>query len=138
MVLIATSNCGKKNVKESFTTFPSPNWTVDSTGRYPVSMTAVVQIPEKIKSLLQPKDKFAAFIKDECRSLGVPVNLSTTSPVYYFLIKGTATEGDKVTFKYFSATTSYMFTTTPLLDFSVDGNFGTADNPEQLTMNGIK
>lgn len=122
---------------EVFTKFPTPAWKADETGKYPFSMTAVVTIPEKLKAGFGSADKIGAFIKDECRGTGVVVKVDTSN-VFYVLIHGTASEQEKIRFSYYSAKTSYMYTTPEFLNFTIDSNFGTPDAPQVLELTPVK
>src|SRR5688500_7492146 len=68
---------------------PAPTWTVDSTGKYPLSMTAILQLPPGLKTNVSETDKIGAFLGDECRGLGTFIKTATTS-VFFIMIHGTA------------------------------------------------
>ncbi|GAA4306083.1 hypothetical protein [Compostibacter hankyongensis] len=112
---------------------PPPQWKVDTSGKYPASMTAVVRIPDYLMQHGQPGDQLGAFINGECRGIGKLIKLDA-GDVYFVLIIGEAAEQDKVSFSYYSAYSSYMYGTSPFLDFTMDGNYGTADHPEKLAL----
>ena len=57
--------------------FPAPKWQADTSGRYPFSMTAVVQIEGLLNLARQPYDELGAFVNGECRGTGIQVNLGT-------------------------------------------------------------
>lgn len=134
LLFISINSCKK----ETNTQFSSPGWKEDTTGKYPVSMTAVVALPRTLQSSLRPDDKMGAFIKEECRGVGVIVKVDSASSVFYLLIHGAASEQDKIKFKYYSTVTSYMYATAEFLNFSMDGNYGTADKPEILDLQPMK
>lgn len=117
--------------------YPSPDWKVDTSGKYPVSMTAVVALQDELQPMTPGADKLGAFVADECRGVGVPVNVNNTT-VFYVLIHGTAAEQSKVSFKYYRAKTSYLYRTTDFLNFAVDENYGTADAPAVLDLQQMK
>lgn len=116
---------------------PSPNWTVEDMGKYPASMTAVVQVPESLQKHIQNDDKIAAFIGEECRGTGALVTTGSVS-AFFILIHGTSSEQSKISFKYYTAGRSNMYETAATLDFTVDGNYGTADVPEILDLKPVK
>jgi hypothetical protein len=128
-ISVAISSCRK----DKGATAP-PDWKEDATGKYPVSMTAVVQLPQKLVSNIHPADKIAAFINDECRGVGVQVNIRDSVPVFYIMIHGTSSEQQKIGFKYYSARNSYLYTTNYFLDFAPDDNYGTIDKPAMLDL----
>jgi hypothetical protein len=116
---------------------PAPVWTVDDSGKYPATMTAVVQIPENLQTYMQPADKIGAFVGDECRGTGTLVKAGDVS-VFFILIHGTASEQSKISFRYYRSSKSYLYATTPFLDFTQDGNYGTADGPKILDLSPVK
>ena len=140
LLLVYTTGCKKTNStpEEVLTTFPAPGWKFDQTAKYPVSMTAVITVPTKLKTSVQPDDNLGAFIGTEVRGVGVIVKKDSATNLFYVLIHATSAEQGRIMFKYYSKKTSYMYTTTEFLPFAVDGNFGTADKPEMLDMTGVK
>lgn len=130
-LIVCFTGCKKE---DQHATFPSPDWKEDQTGKYPVSMTAVVTMYYEINVDVMPEDKLAAFVDDECRGIGKFVKISPISSAFFVLIHGTASEQKKVKFKYYSSKSSYMHLTPDFLDFKVDSNFGTADKPEVLDL----
>lgn len=127
----AISSCKKKEiVAPPLTKFPVPAWQVDNTGKYPLSMTAVVDLPLSVKPLFQADDLLGAFVDGECRGIGVLVKVNATLSVYYILVHGTASEQKKIKFTYYSKKTSYKYSTKEFLDFTVDGTYGTPDEPK--------
>jgi hypothetical protein len=127
-ISVVLSSCSKDK------TVLAPDWKEDATGKYPVSMTAVVQLPHHLVNNRHPEDKVAAFINNECRGIGVQVNIPDSVPVFYIMIHGTSSEQQKVAFKYYSARNSYLFTTSYFLDFAPDDNYGTIDKPAMLDL----
>jgi hypothetical protein len=132
-ISVAISGCRKDKGAT-----PPPDWKEDTTGKYPISMTAVVQLPQKLVSNIHPADKVAAFINDECRGIGVQVNVPDSVPVFYIMVHGTSSEQQKIAFKYYSARNSYLFTTNYFLDFVPDGNYGIIDKPAMLNLVQVK
>lgn len=116
---------------------PSPAWTVDNIDQYPVSMTAVVQVPENLRPYIQKTDKIAAFVGDECRGTGTWIKAGSVS-AFFILIHGTASEQSKISFKYYFSWKSNMYETDALLDFTVDGSYGSVDAPEILDLKPAK
>lgn len=118
----------KKDKGKNYSRFPVPEWKVDETGKYPYSMTAVVKVPDEIKTGISAGDKLGAFVNDECRGLGVQVNVNG-SIVFYVLIRGTASEQSKIQFQFYDSGSEFLYKTDNFIDYVVDGNYGTADNP---------
>ena len=140
LLLIGTISCRKEKetaTKEEFTKFPPPAWKVDETGKYPASMTAVVSLPASLQPAATETDQLAAFVNDECRGLGVRVNLDAGA-VYFVLIRGLADEQSPVVFKYYNSKSSYLYQTAPVLHFLVDDVYGTAQNPKLLALSPVK
>ena len=125
--------CSKKDDTPQPYKFPVPVWMKDASGKYPLSMTAVVRLSYKLNLNLQPNDQLAAFINGECRGTGVMVKAGLAN-VFNIVIQGTSTENSKVTFKYYSNFNQNMFLTTDFLAFTVDRSFGSPDNPETLPL----
>ncbi len=129
------NGCSKKQPEvPPNTKFPPPNWKADNSGKYPLSMTAVVQVEGLLNLARQPGDELAAFINGECRGTGIQVNLGT-SYLYNIVIFGTSSENSKITFKYYNSSTQNMFTTPDgFLPFKVDDSFGSPDKPQVLPL----
>lgn len=139
-IFCVLTSCKKRfdiPAEEVVTKFSPPTWKADETGKYPASMTAVVAIPSKLYTNFNANDQLAAFAGDECRGEGVIVKLDTSN-VFFVLIRGISSEHSKITFKYYSAKTSYMYETLPELSFLVDDVYGTAQNPKVLDLKLIK
>lgn len=130
ILLMGTLGCKKHH---TLPRVPSPVWTVDNSGKYPVSMTAVVQVPEDLRTYLQETDKIGAFVGDECRGTGTWIHTGNVS-AFFILIHGTSSEKSKIRFKYYFSWKSNLYETAPFLDFTVDGNFGSVDAPQILDL----
>lgn len=130
--LLWFASCDEETV--TYKTFPNPEWAVDLTGQYPVSMSAVVCLPENLSAYETDHDRIAAFIGDECRGVGEPIKVGDQR-TYFILIKGHGTEQKRVSFKYYSTKNSYLYTTDAFLSFDVDTRYGSADDPKTLSLN---
>lgn len=129
--LFCCASCSEDD--ETFTTFPNPNWAVDLTGALPVSMSAFVCLPENLATYEETGDKLAAFVGDECRGVGEAVTVGTQK-VYVILIKGTGSEQERISFKYYSSKNAYMYETSAFLNFEVDTRYGSADEAQVLPL----
>ncbi|RZJ99410.1 MAG: hypothetical protein EOO43_26375, partial [Flavobacterium sp.] len=112
-LMIAIIGCSKKEddiapPEEIYTKFPPPDWKVDESGKYPFSMTAAVTIPAKLQLQMNDNDQIAAFINEECRGKGVKIKVDSVD-VFFILVRGLADEQKKITFKYYSAKSSYIY-----------------------------
>ena len=96
-------------------------------------MTAVVKVPEVIKENVNAGDRVGAFVNNECRGVGVPINLNGNI-VFYILIRGTASEQSKIDFRFYDSISAYLYKTNKPIDYVVDGDYGTADNPAVLNL----
>lgn len=141
LLLLATlTGCSKKaevNPGETFTKFQPPAWLVDESGKYPYSMTAVVALPATLSKQIIDGDQLGAFINDECRGSGEAIKVGSDK-LFFVLIRGLADEQTSITFKYYSASTSYMYKTQANLNFLVDAVYGTASNPKMLELTQLK
>jgi len=134
ILLLSLAACKKHHTRPKI---PAPTWTVDDSGKYPASMTAVVQVPKNLQPHIQPSDKIGAFVGDECRGTGTLVKVRDAS-VFFVLIHGVASEQAKISFRYYRSSKSYLYATEPFLDFIQDGNYGTADGPKILDLSPVK
>ena len=133
LFFISLSNCKK----ETNTKFPNPSWHFDDVGKYPATMTAVVQLPDYLKRGLKEKDEMGAFINDECRGTGELIKLDSAS-AFFIMIHGSASENGPIIFKYYSSKDSNIYTSKDTLNFVVDENYGTADSPKSLNLKVVK
>lgn len=100
-------------------------------------MTAVVTIPAALQASLGDADQLAAFVNNECRGVGV-LDKVNNAYVFFMLIRGLPDEQSKITFKYYSVKTSYLYQTGPDLSFLIDAVYGTAQNPKVLALAEVK
>ena len=133
LVIVTMLNSCSKNAPQNIK-FPAPNWKADNSGKYPLSMTAVVQVEDLLNLARQPGDELGAFINGECRGTGIQVS-SGTVYMYNIVIFGTSAENSRITFKYYNSSTQNMFTTiVGFLPFKVDDSFGSPDKPQALPL----
>ena len=141
LIIAGLFSCGKTAERspdgDVSTQHAVPDWKPDQSGKYPVSMTAVVSLPGKLKAAQTEADKLAAFIDDECRGEGISVQMDSLK-VFFVLINGTASEQSKIRFRYFSKKTSYLYETTEPVNFNVDDNYGTAERPVVLELISVR
>lgn len=139
--MLVVIGCSKKSVEtpreETPTKFPVPTWQADATGKYFATMTAVVALPATLAASATDNDKLAAFVNGECRGDGVIVKVDNVN-LFFVLIQGLPDEANKITFKYYSNKTSYMYESTPSLTFLVDAVYGSAAKPKTLELTQLK
>ncbi len=126
LMFLGIGSCKKDHHQ---TRFADPDWKTDTSALYPYSMTAVVQLPEYLQKDVKDGDKMASFMGNDCRGTGVIIKRDSIASVFYILIRGSASEQSKISFRYYSSKNSYLFTTDEFLDFAVDDNYGIVDNP---------
>lgn len=131
-LLLTTGGC-KKHKNEALPRFPPPSWADETAGKYPGSMTVVLQLPNPLQAGYQEKDELAAFIGEECRGVGEPVEVNGVR-LFYMLIHGVAPEDEGIIFRYYSAGDSRRYATDNPLEFEADGIYGTADQPKMLVL----
>jgi hypothetical protein len=139
-LLLAGLGCGKESAdppKEITTKFPPPAWKANDTGKYPATMTAVVTLPSPLATDALENDNLAAFIGDECRGVGVVIDVNSQK-LFFVLIQGMPDESNKITFKYYSIKTSFMYESRTSLNFLVDDVYGTAGNPKTIDLEQLK
>ncbi len=120
---------GNNNNDNTQKQYPAPNWQAADASAFAYSMTAVVAVSGSLKQNVSAGDEMAAFIDDECRGIGVYVERDSAAPVFYILIKGAADESGSLSFKYYNKQSRYMYSTGNILNFKIDDNYGTVDDP---------
>jgi hypothetical protein len=139
-LVLATFGCSKKSADipvQEVATFPAPDWKADDTGKYPATMTAVLALPAALVAGAMENDKLAAFINDECRGVGVLVKVDKQN-LFFVLIQGLADETNKITIRYYSNKTAYMYKSEPVITFSADATYGTAADPQIVALTQVK
>ncbi len=136
LVLIIAGGCSKD--KETFTTYPVPDWSIQAPEQLPHSFTAIVAVPENINIYATDGDKVAAFINEECRGVGTLVKSENSgSNVYYITIRASDTENGLIVFRYYNARLSYLYQATQSIPFEIDGTFGTYDSPVIMELENL-
>lgn len=110
---------------------PPPSWSVDTSGKYPATMTAVVAPPQDMDPYVTTSDEIGAFVGTDCRGIGRVITLNHEN-MFFIMIHGTASEQSMISFQYYRSWDKHLYKTGPVLNFAADGNFGTADAPEIL------
>ena len=131
--LLTAGGCKKKNKEEIYPKFPPPGWTNETTGKYTSSMTAVVKLPRDLDKSYQASDELAAFIGEECRAVAEVVEVAGER-LFYLLIQGEPSAGSQIRFRYYSTSSSYIYHSDNVLNFSIDGSYGNADQPVTLAL----
>lgn len=135
LVLLLVSGSCKKH--RTYPKSPSPSWTVDDSGKYPATMTVVIQLPESLQHLSAAGDQLGAFTGNECRGIAQVVQMNGRT-VYFILIHGTSSEKAELSFQYYGAANSRMYATGAILAFEADGNYGTVDVPAMLELKPVR
>lgn len=126
-------SCSKDDA--NYTTYPSPSWAISSIETLPNSFTAIVSIPEDIATYATESDKVAAFIGTECRGVGnLVVSSDGEKAVYYVTVRGSSTENQSITFKYYNSDLLYLYQSNNEVFYQIDENYGTYDTPMELDL----
>lgn len=133
LVIFITGSCKKHR---SYPKSPPPSWTLDDSGKYPATMTVVVQLPEKLQHLSRAADQLGAFAGEQCRGLARLVQINGRT-VYFILIHGATSDKAEISFQYYGAANSRMYATDAILEFEVDGTYGTVDVPATLDLKPV-
>lgn len=131
------SLAGCKKHHDTLPKTPPPVWTIDTSGKYSASMTAVVQVSENLRPYIQQSDQIAAFIDGECRGTGTLIESAGVS-AFFILIHGTASEQKKISFQYYASWKSHLYSTPAFLAFTVDGTYGSVDVPGVLSLDPVR
>lgn len=117
---------GTPDTSTVFKKFENPAWTsVAYDGDFAYSMTVVYQLPSDMKGNATSNDLFAAFVGDECRAVGKSIN-----GVFLLTVIGTGNESEPVVFRYWNASTQYMYESLDKIQFTPDLTYGVVDNPK--------
>ena len=100
-------------------------------------MTAVVALPAALAGNTTINDKLAAFINGECRGVGI-IDKVNNQDLYFVLIQGLPDETGKVTFKYYSSKTAYLYEAVSETSFLIDAVYGNAQTPKVLELKQVK
>ncbi|HEY9562030.1 MAG TPA: hypothetical protein VIR29_14700 [Anseongella sp.] len=132
-MLLGVGACKKKKSENPLPVYPAPSWSSAGTEKYPFSMTAVVQLPNAMQAGYTKEDELGAFMNGECRGAGEVVMVGNNI-TFYVMIRGQAAEEEDIIFKYFSAGTGHIYLSKKPVEFTVDGNYGSADQPWVLEL----
>jgi hypothetical protein len=133
LVLLLSLGCSKDD--EKFTTWPVPEWKVESPELLPNSFTAIVALPDNLNLYATPDDKIAAFMDDNCCGVGTLVeDEGGARSVYFLTIRASDTGMGQITFRYYNARMSYLYEASQTVEFEPDGTFGSYDEPVVLDL----
>ncbi len=130
LLLVIAAGCKKDTTQP---TVSPPSWSVNTSGKYPLTMTAVLEPPPNLELYVASSDKLGAFVGNECRGIGEVV-IANNKKVFFVMIRGTASEQSMISFKYYQSLNSHLFKTNAVLNFTVDSNYGTVDDPVELNL----
>lgn len=117
---------GTPDTSTVFKKFENPGWTsVAFDGDFAYSMTVVYQLPSDLKGGATDNDLFAAFVGNECRAVGKSIN-----GVFLLTVIGTGDETEPVVFRYWNASTQYMYESLDKIQFTPDLIYGVVDEPK--------
>lgn len=95
------------------------------------SMTAVVRIPDELQLYANTADKIAAFIGEECCGVGQLITINN-QPAYKMVLKSAGTPAEGVSFRYYSATNTYLYKTDSTIPFQGESAYGTEAAPQTI------
>lgn len=98
-------------------------------GKHPLRMTACVTLPSDMVRYVDPSDKMAAFVGEECRGLASPHVAENGDYVFNMTINGSMDASETVVLKYYSAKNSYLYQTVGGFSFVNGGSYGTEAEP---------
>lgn len=117
---------GTPDTSTVFKKFENPDWkAVEDEGDFAYSMTVAFQLNSDMKGSATSDDLFAAFVGDECRAVGKAIN-----GVFLLTVIGTGDETEPVVFRYWNASTQYMYESLDKIQFTPDLIYGVVDNPK--------
>ena len=117
---------GTPDTSTVFKKFENPGWkAVEDEGDFAYSMTVAFQLNSDMKGSATSDDLFAAFVGDECRAVGKAIN-----GVFLLTVIGTGDESEPVVFRYWNASTQYMYESLDKIQFTPDLIYGVVDNPK--------
>ena len=106
-------------------------------GKYPYMMKAVIELPGSLAEYDTAADKFAAFVGNECRSVGERNVTNDGRIVYTFKIVGNEAADQTVKFRYYSAKFGYIYESLETVNFENGSDYGTELNPTIPGFKGI-
>ena len=119
-------------IEEVIPTYEKPDWKVDTSNQYPVSMSAIVTLSQELLANQSDGAMLAAFIGEECRVVGM-IHEYGNKKSYFILIHGEGSEQTKLSFKSYNAKYSYLYKPDAFLLFITDPRDGIVDAPHVLT-----
>lgn len=114
---------------EKYPQYEKPNWKISEIENVQVNFSAIFELESDLSPNIAGNDELAAFIGDKCHGTATLIN-----NLFHITVKGTAEESSKVTFRYYSSTTKYMYEAIDYVDFEANLTLGTIDNPQILTL----
>lgn len=129
ILALSLASCGKDD--DGPTTYDAPQWAVKYSDA-PMSMTAVIELPDEIKKTQSSDDVLAVFIGTDCRAIADQIKGQ-----FFLNIVGEAEETGVLTIKYYCAKTRYLYQEDGLVSFKADDVLGTADEPYILTLTSL-
>ncbi len=109
--------------------YEKPNWKISEIENVQVNFSAIFDLESNLSVYIAENDELAAFVGNDCRGTATLIN-----DLFHITVKGTADENSKVTFRYYSSTTKYMYEAIDYVDFEANITLGTIDNPEVLAL----
>lgn len=108
----------------------------EESGKYPEMMTIYVVLPKSLPFEIRNQDQFAAFIGDECRSVGKKID-DENSLIYCFEVRGKSDENGEIYFQYYSIQQSGIYHSTETVKFADNTTDGSETDPLSISFQPI-
>ena len=106
----------------------NPAWEAPDQNLYPGSMTAILRLTPFLETYIEPDDKIAAFIGNECHGIASPTFIDGKNYLF-LLIKAASDEQGDVVFKYYSTRNTKIYTSADKVAYRIDKIYGTSQSP---------
>lgn len=109
-----------------------PKWSVVNCDGFEYNMSAIVLLPQMLRSMESDNDELAVFCGEECRGTAERMQINSQKSVWMMLVYGD--NEDELYFKYYSHHNKSMYVDTGYFVFDGNGKYGTVDEPVVLSL----
>lgn len=107
-------------------------------GKYPLTMSVAVKLPDNLTGYILEQDKLAAFVGNECRGIGKMTSNRTGETIYTMDVIGSGNEAEIIHFKYYSTKSSYLYEDATDVVFDATSQYGTEENAVTLNLKNVE
>lgn len=107
-------------------------------GKYPLTMSVAVKLPENIAGYMLEQDKLAAFVGSECRGIGKITSNRKGEIIYTMDVIGSDNETEIIHFRYYSVKSSYLYEDATDVVFDATSQYGTEENAVTLNLKNVE